>query len=480
MAKINTRFIEDAAVTDIKVAPGIDATKIGDGSVDNTEFGRLNGITGDIQTQLDSKVDSSLLGAANGVATLDSNGRVPAAQMQISLMDFSGSWNATTNTPTLADTDTGASGTVYRVATAGSIDLGSGSQTFEVDDWVYNDGVQWRRLDGVDPASTDQVPEGSLNLYYTEARVSANTDVAANTAARHDAVTLNSSASTLDTLSLTGQEITVNAATTTTAGAMSAADKSKLDGIEAGATADQVASEVPVTPAGNIVATDVQAALEELDVEKEPAITIGLTTQYYRGDKTFQTLDTDAVAEATNLYYTDGRVSANVDVAANTAARHDAVTLAAGATQDALSLSTQEITSNPASPTTAGHMTAADKAKLDTITSGTTGDLAEATFSLTNNQTNAIITGLAFANADVRSARVQYSILIDEASDLYEEGVLKLIQRNADWQIARESSGDDSLVDIDVTSAGQLTYTTPAYTSFVSGTMKFRATVTGV
>ena len=40
---------------------------------------------------------------------------------------------------------------------------------------------------------------------------------------------------------------------------------------------------------------------------KEPAITAGTTLQYYRGDKTFQTLDTTAVIEATNLYFTDAR-----------------------------------------------------------------------------------------------------------------------------------------------------------------------------
>lgn len=55
---------------------------------------------------------------------------------------------------------------------------------------------------------TDNLSEGGTNLYYTEARVSANTDVAANTAARHDAVTL---AGSLDYLTLSGQEITRNA-----------------------------------------------------------------------------------------------------------------------------------------------------------------------------------------------------------------------------------------------------------------------------
>ena len=40
---------------------------------------------------------------------------------------------------------------------------------------------------------------------------------------------------------------------------------------------------------------------------KEAAITAGTITQYYRGDKTFQILDTSAVPEATNLYYTQAR-----------------------------------------------------------------------------------------------------------------------------------------------------------------------------
>jgi hypothetical protein len=45
-------------------------------------------------------------------------------------------------------------------------------------------------------------------------------------------------------------------------------DGTKLDGIETGATADQIASEVTSTPAGDLIATDVQAALNELDIEK--------------------------------------------------------------------------------------------------------------------------------------------------------------------------------------------------------------------
>jgi hypothetical protein len=41
---------------------------------------------------------------------------------------------------------------------------------------------------------------------------------------------------------------------------------------------------------------------------KEPSITAGTTTQYWRGDKTWQALNTTAVTEGTNLYFTQDRV----------------------------------------------------------------------------------------------------------------------------------------------------------------------------
>lgn len=52
---VSTNHIKDGAVTDVKVAAGIDATKIGTGSVDNTELDSLNGIDSNVQDQLDGK-----------------------------------------------------------------------------------------------------------------------------------------------------------------------------------------------------------------------------------------------------------------------------------------------------------------------------------------------------------------------------------------------------------------------------------------
>jgi hypothetical protein len=90
---------------------------------------------------------------------------------------------------------------------------------------------------------------------------------------------------------------------------------------------------------------------------KENAITAGTTAQYFRGDKTFQTLNTSVVPENTNLYYTEARVSANTDVAANTAARHNAVTLG---TANGLSLSTQQLSLGLASAGVTGALSGTD------------------------------------------------------------------------------------------------------------------------
>ena len=62
----------------------------------------------------------------------------------------------------------------------------------------------------------------------------------------------------------TGTDATIPLADASNAGLFSAAEKTKLGNIEASATADQIASEVPSTASGNLAATNVQDALNEL------------------------------------------------------------------------------------------------------------------------------------------------------------------------------------------------------------------------
>jgi hypothetical protein len=113
---------------------------------------------------------------------------------------------------------------------------------------------------------------------------------------------------------------------------------------------------------------------------KENAITAGTTAQYFRGDKTFQTLNTSVVPELTNLYYTEARVNANANVAANTAARHNAVTLG---TANGLSLSTQVLSLGLASAGVTGALSGTDwttfNGKQNLLTLTTTGTSGAAT-----------------------------------------------------------------------------------------------------
>lgn len=62
---VATAGIADSAITNAKVATGIDAAKLADGSVSNTELQYLNGVTSNVQTQLDSKLGA---GAATPVS----------------------------------------------------------------------------------------------------------------------------------------------------------------------------------------------------------------------------------------------------------------------------------------------------------------------------------------------------------------------------------------------------------------------------
>ena len=70
-AKINDGAIVNA---DINASAAIDATKIHDGTISNTEFGYLNGVSSNIQTQLDAKGASNAnLTAIGALATTDGN-----------------------------------------------------------------------------------------------------------------------------------------------------------------------------------------------------------------------------------------------------------------------------------------------------------------------------------------------------------------------------------------------------------------------
>ena len=99
------------------------------------------------QTLLDTYQLKSEKGASNGYASLDSSGKVPISQLPSSIMEYKGMWNASTNTPTLAN-GTGDTGDVYICNVAGTVNFGAGNITFAVGDYVVYSGTIWQRSSG--------------------------------------------------------------------------------------------------------------------------------------------------------------------------------------------------------------------------------------------------------------------------------------------------------------------------------------------
>ncbi len=75
-SQITSAKITDGAIVnaDINASAAIDATKIHDGTISNTEFGHLNGVSSNIQTQLDAKgASNSNLNTIGGLSNSDGN-----------------------------------------------------------------------------------------------------------------------------------------------------------------------------------------------------------------------------------------------------------------------------------------------------------------------------------------------------------------------------------------------------------------------
>jgi len=107
---------------------------------------KIRSLTG-VLTASTGVVSSVPLGAANGVATLDSLGKVPLSQLPASVVTYLGTWNAATNTPTLVN-GVGDVGDLYICNVAGTVNFGAGPIVFAVGDWVIYSGTTWQKSSG--------------------------------------------------------------------------------------------------------------------------------------------------------------------------------------------------------------------------------------------------------------------------------------------------------------------------------------------
>jgi hypothetical protein len=108
---------------------------------------------------------TTLLGVANGVASLDATGKIPVAQLPASVtggLTFKGTFDASTGSFPASP----ANGDFYVVSVAGTIS----SYVLKVGDYIfYSSSLStWEQIH--DPANTDAITEGATNLYFTNTR----------------------------------------------------------------------------------------------------------------------------------------------------------------------------------------------------------------------------------------------------------------------------------------------------------------------
>lgn len=95
-------------------------------------------------------------------------------------VQYQGTWNAATNTPTLTSS-VGTQGHFYIVSVAGNTDL-NGITDWKIGDWAIFSGGAWSKVDNTESVTsvngqigavsltTDDIPEGATNLYYLDSR----------------------------------------------------------------------------------------------------------------------------------------------------------------------------------------------------------------------------------------------------------------------------------------------------------------------
>lgn len=115
------------------------------------------------QTTTSATVAVANVGNPNGIASLDGGGKVPISQLPASIMEYKGTWDASTNSPTLAD-GTGDPGDTYRVNVGGTRNLGSGSISFDVGDYVIYNGSIWQKSDTTDAVASVNTLTGNVVL----------------------------------------------------------------------------------------------------------------------------------------------------------------------------------------------------------------------------------------------------------------------------------------------------------------------------
>lgn len=303
------------------------------------------------------------------------------APSDLNALTYAGNWDAATNSPNLSSG--GNLGEFYIVNNSGSTDLlgGPGTHTWAIGDWVVwnNVDARWEKVDNASNVTSFNGRNGPITAQsgdYDWSMISNQAgvyfDYQPNNSSCSDGEVLKYDSSlpgwkcdsdndTTNSGDITGVnpgtgltgggssgEVTLNINVGTGANqipqldASALLDSSNIPNLNATKISSGVLDSARLPNASG--STDgIITATDYLNFSaKEGPLTAGTTAQYYRGDKSWQTLDTSVVPENTNLYFTEARAKAAVisplisDGVTNLSPSEDAVFDALATKQDTL------------------------------------------------------------------------------------------------------------------------------------------------
>ena len=142
------------ANADSNLQNNIDAEESARIAADGVLQGQIDSNDTDITNLQNDKQDISLKGQPNGYASLDSGAKIPEAELPDSILGqvvYEGTWDASTNTPTLANPPAlETKGHYYVVDTEGT----QFGITFHVGDWIISKGTEWQKVDNTDAVTS--------------------------------------------------------------------------------------------------------------------------------------------------------------------------------------------------------------------------------------------------------------------------------------------------------------------------------------
>ena len=251
-------------------------------------------ITFTLQNGAIQAVHLSQMGADSG-QVLKWNGAAWAPASLTNSQIYLGNWNAATGSPDITNLGSFQNGDYLIVTTAGTYSssaLVTSPTTFAIGDWVMFNGTKWDRIDNTsNVVGSFQGRRGTVTLQASDYVSLKDTTTHKLTGSSiNDLADINLTVAPTD-----GQILKWDAATSK----WLASDDLTSGGVGSVSTAE----------IANGAVTYAKMTINDGDLPVSKLVGASDSTKYLRGDKTWQTLNSDAVTEgATNLYFSNSRV----------------------------------------------------------------------------------------------------------------------------------------------------------------------------